>query len=135
VRWMPSLPKRVLMFVANSPSFAISYDPFATGNENLHSRSPRAVYYCGFPPHVADADSPTCMFAEFSSKWRTGFSHLRGGSYNRTVVHEPDLFNVGCWCASGRRKVARVARKFSTATSVEVSRAAASAWVLKVAAA
>jgi hypothetical protein len=27
-------------------------------------------------------------FAEFSSKWRTGFSHLRGGSENRTVVHE-----------------------------------------------
>ncbi|MDT5350659.1 MAG: hypothetical protein QOH91_3946, partial [Mycobacterium sp.] len=35
---------------------------------------------CRFSPPVADADSPTCKFAEFSSKWRTGFSHLRGGS-------------------------------------------------------
>jgi hypothetical protein len=28
----------------------------------------------------------TCGFAEFSSKWRTRFSHLRGGSYNYAVV-------------------------------------------------
>jgi hypothetical protein len=27
-----------------------------------------------------------CAYAEFSSKWRTRFSHLRGGSYNRTVL-------------------------------------------------
>jgi hypothetical protein len=26
------------------------------------------------------------MFAEFSPKWRSRSSHLRGGSYNRTVV-------------------------------------------------
>jgi hypothetical protein len=37
---------------------------------------------------VADGDASTCEFVEFSSKWRTAFSHLRGGSYNRTVVHE-----------------------------------------------
>jgi hypothetical protein len=28
----------------------------------------------------------TCGFAEFSSKWRRRFSHLRGGSYNYAVV-------------------------------------------------
>src|SRR5271163_874058 len=37
---------------------------------------------------VVHHSSPTCRLAEFSSKWRTAFSHLRGGSYNRTVVHE-----------------------------------------------
>ena len=36
---------------------------------------------------MADSDVSTCGFAEFSSEWRTGFSHLRGGSENRTVVH------------------------------------------------
>jgi hypothetical protein len=35
---------------------------------------------------MADGDASTWYFAEFSSKWRTHFSHLRGGSYNRTVV-------------------------------------------------
>jgi hypothetical protein len=29
---------------------------------------------------MAEADSPTCMFAEFSSTWRMGFSQFRGGS-------------------------------------------------------
>jgi len=29
---------------------------------------------------VADGDTSTCGFAEFSSKWRTGFCHLRGRS-------------------------------------------------------
>jgi len=28
----------------------------------------------------------TCGVAEFSSKWRTRFSHLRGGCQNQTVV-------------------------------------------------
>jgi hypothetical protein len=45
-------------------------------------------YGCRFSKIVTEADSPTSRFAEFSSKWRTGFSHLRGGSENRTVVHE-----------------------------------------------
>jgi hypothetical protein len=35
---------------------------------------------------MADDDSPTCVFSEFSSKWRTGFSHLCGESENETVV-------------------------------------------------
>jgi hypothetical protein len=35
---------------------------------------------------VADGDRSTCSFAEFSSRWRTGFSHLRGGSENQTVM-------------------------------------------------
>lgn len=43
---------------------------------------------CSFSFSVADGDASTCIFAEFSSKWRTRFSHLRGGSYNRTVVPE-----------------------------------------------
>jgi hypothetical protein len=34
---------------------------------------------------MADSDAFT---AEFSSRWRTAFSHIRGGSYNRTVVHK-----------------------------------------------
>jgi serine/threonine protein kinase len=42
---------------------------------------------CRFSKSVADDGASTCRVAEFSSKWRTGFSHLRGGSYNRTVVH------------------------------------------------
>ncbi|MCW2629845.1 MAG: hypothetical protein JWR48_6567 [Mycobacterium sp.] len=37
---------------------------------------------------VADDDASTCMFAEFSSKWRTRFSNLRGGSENQTVVQD-----------------------------------------------
>jgi hypothetical protein len=36
---------------------------------------------------MADGDASTCGFGEFSSQWRTGSSHLRGGSENRTVVH------------------------------------------------
>jgi hypothetical protein len=36
---------------------------------------------------VADDDASTSRLAEFSSRWRTRFSHVRGGSYNRTVVH------------------------------------------------
>jgi hypothetical protein len=35
---------------------------------------------------VAEADSSTCVSAEFSPKWRTRFSHLRGESYNHAVV-------------------------------------------------
>jgi hypothetical protein len=33
-----------------------------------------------FPFSVADDSASTCRFAEFSSKWRSRFSHLRGGS-------------------------------------------------------
>jgi len=32
------------------------------------------------PNSVADDDSSTCRFADFSSKWRTGFSHFGGAS-------------------------------------------------------
>ena len=42
----------------------------------------------GSHPRVADTDSPTCRFAEFSLKWRSGFSHLRGGSSSHTVVRD-----------------------------------------------
>jgi transposase len=35
---------------------------------------------CRFPIRVADGDVSTRAFAEFSSKWRTRLSHLRGGS-------------------------------------------------------
>ncbi len=41
---------------------------------------------CRFPFSVADGDASTCRLAEFSLKWRIGFSHLRGGSYNHAVV-------------------------------------------------
>jgi hypothetical protein len=43
---------------------------------------------CRVSNYLADGDASTWAFAEFSSKWRMGFSHLRGGSYNRTVVHK-----------------------------------------------
>jgi hypothetical protein len=46
----------------------------------------RTYNSCRFSKSLADGDASTCAFAEFSSKWRTGFSHLRGGSYNQTVV-------------------------------------------------
>jgi hypothetical protein len=36
---------------------------------------------------VADHHASTCGFAEFSSELRARFSHFRGGSYNRAVVH------------------------------------------------
>jgi hypothetical protein len=49
----------------------------------LHVRGTRRV-----SNYLADGDASTWAFAEFSSKWRMGFSHLRGGSYNRTVVHK-----------------------------------------------
>jgi hypothetical protein len=35
---------------------------------------------CRFSDCMADGDASTCTFAQFSSKWRTHFSHLRGGS-------------------------------------------------------
>lgn len=37
---------------------------------------------CRFSTLVAEAESVTCGFAEFSSRWRTSFSQLRGGSEN-----------------------------------------------------
>jgi hypothetical protein len=43
---------------------------------------------CRLSNSVADDDLSTCRFAEFSSKWRTRFSHLRGGSENQTIVQE-----------------------------------------------
>jgi len=46
----------------------------------------RTIDDCRFSRMVAEADSATCAFAQFSSRWRTGFSHLRGGSENCTVV-------------------------------------------------
>jgi hypothetical protein len=45
---------------------------------------------CRFSFHLANHDSPASASAEFSSKWRTGFSHLRGESLNRTVVQIAD---------------------------------------------
>jgi hypothetical protein len=35
---------------------------------------------CRLSCGVTNGDSSTCGFAEFSSKWRKRFSHLRGGS-------------------------------------------------------
>jgi hypothetical protein len=50
---------------------------------------------------MADSDAFTCEFAEFSSKWRTGFSNLRGGSKNRTVVQDSvPCKQCGSHCAS-----------------------------------
>ena len=37
---------------------------------------------------MADHEASTSGFAGFSSRWRTGFWHLRGGSENQTVVHD-----------------------------------------------
>src|SRR4029453_15637906 len=41
---------------------------------------------CRFSNWVADDDASTCRFAEFSSKWRTRFSHLHCETHNPTVV-------------------------------------------------
>ena len=54
-----------------------------TNRTPFHVRGTRRV-----SNYLADGDASTWAFAEFSSKWRMGFSHLRGGSYNRTVVHK-----------------------------------------------
>ena len=43
---------------------------------------------------AAEGDASICGFAEFSSKWRMRSSHLRGGSYNRTVVQHSYLDNL-----------------------------------------
>jgi hypothetical protein len=56
-------------------------------------RKPRRVVLigdrgCSFSNSVADGDAFTVAFAEFSPKWRTAFSYIRGGSYNRAVVHK-----------------------------------------------
>jgi hypothetical protein len=52
--------------------------------------TPRRSIPIRFPNCVAETGPTTCGFAEFPSKWRTGFSYLCGGSYNRTVVqHSP----------------------------------------------
>src|SRR3979490_463111 len=61
------------MHVTDPPSSATSY-------ENP-PRSLRSYDRCRFSPRVADGDAPTWAFAEFSSKWRTRFFHLRGGTY------------------------------------------------------
>jgi hypothetical protein len=53
----------------------------STNRTPLHVRGTRRFSF-----HMADGDVLTSGCAEFSSKWRTRFSHLRGGSYNRTVV-------------------------------------------------
>jgi hypothetical protein len=41
-----------------------------------------------FSNSVADGDAFTSAFVEFSPKWRAASSHIRGGSYNGTVVHK-----------------------------------------------
>ena len=45
----------------------------------LESRTPEDAW-CRFSNSVADDGASICRFAEFSSKWRMRFSHLRGGS-------------------------------------------------------
>jgi hypothetical protein len=68
--------------MANPPSSAIS-------NRNPPQKIGTYNVSCRFANCVADDGAPTSALAEFSSKWRKRFSHLRGGSYNRTVVHKP----------------------------------------------
>src|SRR5271166_627586 len=46
----------------------------------LDDLQPWDVYKCRTSNSVADDGSSSSVFAEFSSKWRTDFSHLRGGS-------------------------------------------------------
>jgi hypothetical protein len=53
----------------------------------LHTRATSTTKRCcRSSKTVAESDSPTSGFAEFSSKWRTRSSHLRGGSEHHTVV-------------------------------------------------
>src|SRR6202023_2673249 len=58
--------KACLIHVADPPSSAI-----------LNENPPwglRIYSGCRFSNSLADGSAPTCGFAEFSSKWRTGFS-------------------------------------------------------------
>jgi hypothetical protein len=77
-------PNRLVQLIIFSSSWRIRH-AFA-----ITLRSPpsslRTYIGCRFSRMVAEADSATCAFAQFSSRWRTGFSHLRGGSENCTVV-------------------------------------------------
>jgi hypothetical protein len=88
---------------------------------------------CRFSFRMADSDVSTCGFAEFSSEWRTGFSHLRGGSENRTVVHNstpgldcPAIGGSGnrvhraTWCCSLFRVIGTVKRWQLAADSVVI---------------
>jgi hypothetical protein len=64
------------------PRFSISprtTRPFSAGYQRT-GRQPSARGRRRFSFRLANHGSPTCSFAEFSSKWRTCFSHLRGGS-------------------------------------------------------
>jgi hypothetical protein len=47
---------------------------------------------------VADGDVFTCGSAEFSSKWRKYFSHIRGGSENQTVVPNFEFCRSAGYC-------------------------------------
>src|SRR4029453_848299 len=71
-----SVAKRVLIQMADPPSSAISDE-----NPPLRMRTDNSGgSRCRFSNCVADGDVSTSSFAEFSSKWRTVVSHLRGGS-------------------------------------------------------
>jgi hypothetical protein len=70
------------MFMADPPSSRHEDENPDISDEKLQANS------CRFRIRVADGDVSTCRFAEFSPKWRTDFSHIRGESYNRTVVHK-----------------------------------------------
>ena len=61
----------------------------------LESRTPKDAWWCRFPSNVADGESSTCGVAGFSSKWQTWFSHLRGESYNHTVVQISIVMRAG----------------------------------------
>jgi hypothetical protein len=63
---------RIPVFMADPPSSAISnWNP----PRKIGTYSSCRVSLC-----VADRDACSCGLAEFSSRWRTRFSHLRGGS-------------------------------------------------------
>jgi hypothetical protein len=69
---IPSTTNQILIFVAAPPFLRHEDENSAMLDENLQN--------CRFSNLVADGYASNCRFIEFSSMWRTGFSHLRGGS-------------------------------------------------------
>lgn len=78
-----SLPSA--LFLMQSNAFERESQQSGPKLARCHRRHPPRLVF-RFSSCVAEADPSTWRFAGFSSKWRTAFSHLCGGSYNCTVV-------------------------------------------------
>jgi len=95
---LSSRANQIVIFVADPPSFRHKVDNSATKFDNLQltAGSEVSVLASGLGSH-----SPTCNDAEFSSKCRTSFSHLRVGSENCTL--NAHIFQTGTQSYRPRR--------------------------------